>query len=151
VLIQRPDEIARDRHPLVHLAQRMPSFVQVRSPVSDEDRLYPSAFVLNDTGGYFFRVLSGRPEGEGSTARARPAERAARAVREHLAPERARSRIPPPVAIMRGSFPERARACAWAAPPVPRRDLFARAIRSLHAACRRQRRLRGGAVRALPR
>jgi len=67
VLIQRPNEINRDRHPLVHLAQRMPSFVQVRSPVSDEDRLYPSAFVLNDTGGYFFRVLSGRPEGEGST------------------------------------------------------------------------------------
>jgi len=67
ILIQRPDEMTHDRHPLVNLAQRMPSFIQVRSPVSDEDRLYPSAFVLNDTGGYFFRVLSGRPEGEGST------------------------------------------------------------------------------------
>ena len=67
VLIQNPEDMSRDRHPLVHLAQRMPSFIAVRSPTSDEDKQYPSAFVLNDTGGYFFRVLAGRPEGEGST------------------------------------------------------------------------------------
>jgi hypothetical protein len=67
VLIRSPSDISHDRHPLVSLAQRTPSFIALRSPVSDEDRQYPSAFVLNDTGGYFFRVLAGRPEGEGST------------------------------------------------------------------------------------
>jgi len=67
ILIRSPGELSHDRHPLISLAQRMPSFIAVRSPVGDEDKQYPSAFVLNDTGGYFFRVLAGRPEGEGST------------------------------------------------------------------------------------
>jgi predicted GNAT family N-acyltransferase len=67
ILVRNPEELSRDRHPLLHLAHRLPSFIVFRSPLSDEDRLYPSAFVVNDAGGYFFRILAGRPEGEGST------------------------------------------------------------------------------------
>jgi predicted GNAT family N-acyltransferase len=52
--------------PLLGLAQRLPSvfaFREVREPV---DRAYPSAFIANDMGGYYFRPLGHRFEGETS-------------------------------------------------------------------------------------
>ncbi len=50
--------------PLLSLAQRLPSafaFREVHDPV---DRAWPSAFVANDTGGWYFRPLGHRLEGE---------------------------------------------------------------------------------------
>jgi predicted GNAT family N-acyltransferase len=50
--------------PLIGLAQRLPSvfaFREVRDPV---DRAYPSAFIVNDRGGYYFRPLGHRFDGE---------------------------------------------------------------------------------------
>lgn len=50
--------------PLLPLAQRLPSvflFREVQEPV---DRNYPSAFVVNDAGGYYFRPLGHRFDGE---------------------------------------------------------------------------------------
>ncbi|HET6223397.1 MAG TPA: GNAT family N-acetyltransferase, partial [Dongiaceae bacterium] len=67
VLVQDPAEAVRDRHRLLHLAARLPSFVLLRTPILDEDKQYPSAFMLNDQGGLFFRVLGSRFEGDGST------------------------------------------------------------------------------------
>lgn len=50
--------------PLLSLAQRLPSvfaFREVREPV---DKAYASAFVANDAGGYYFRALGHRFDGE---------------------------------------------------------------------------------------
>lgn len=58
---------------VVALAQRMSSVFAMRVP-SEEDRHYSSAFVLNDTGGYYFRTLGSRYEGE--AARYAPGRRA---------------------------------------------------------------------------
>lgn len=60
--------------PLLGLAQRLPSvfaFREVREPV---DRAYASAYLANDVGGYYFRPLGHRFDGEGgleSAGRAR--------------------------------------------------------------------------------
>lgn len=66
VLVQDPGEAAHESHRLLHLAAQLPSFVQLRTPSVEEDKQYPSAFVLNDQGGYFFRVLASRFEGDGN-------------------------------------------------------------------------------------
>ncbi len=50
--------------PLLGLAQRLPSvfaFREVREPV---DKAYASAFIANDAGGYYFRTLGHRFDGE---------------------------------------------------------------------------------------
>jgi predicted GNAT family N-acyltransferase len=50
--------------PLLTLAQRLPSvfaFREVREPV---DKAYASAFIANDAGGYYFRTLGHRFDGE---------------------------------------------------------------------------------------
>lgn len=65
VLIHEPRIAVQDGHRLLHLAQRLPSFIQLRVPRAEEDLQYPSAFLLNDAGGYFFRPLGNRFEGEG--------------------------------------------------------------------------------------
>lgn len=54
-------------HRLIALAQRLPSAIALRTPVDERDLQYPSAFLLNDRGGYLFRLLGTRAEGEGST------------------------------------------------------------------------------------
>jgi len=36
----------------------------LRTPVEDNDLQYPSAFLLNDASGYYFRTLATRFEGE---------------------------------------------------------------------------------------
>ncbi len=54
-------------HRLVALAQRLSSAFEIRVPAEEVDQQYPSAFVLNDAGGYFFRPLAGRSDGHGST------------------------------------------------------------------------------------
>lgn len=64
VLLQDAASPQRDDAPLLTLAQRLPSVVLLREADDPVDRKYPSAFVANDTGGYYFRALGHRFEGE---------------------------------------------------------------------------------------
>lgn len=60
--------------PLLNLGQRLPSTFVFREVVEPVDRAYPSAFMANDLGGYYFRGLGHRYDGEtgvDSPARAR--------------------------------------------------------------------------------
>lgn len=67
ILVQDVRKPLTDGHRLIALAQRLPSAIALRTPVEERDLQYPSAFVLNDRGGYLFRILGSRAEGEGST------------------------------------------------------------------------------------
>lgn len=55
-------------HPLLELAQRLPSTFQFRMPVEPEDFQYPSAFLVNDRDGYLFRQFGSRYQGNWSPA-----------------------------------------------------------------------------------
>ena len=50
--------------PLIGLSQRLPSAFLFRVVEEPVDRAYPSAFVANDRGGWYFRPLGHRSEGE---------------------------------------------------------------------------------------
>jgi predicted GNAT family N-acyltransferase len=64
ILVQEPQQPAQRGHRLIALAQRLTSVFAFRTPVQDEDLQYPSAFLLNDTRGFYFRTLGNRFEGE---------------------------------------------------------------------------------------
>jgi len=64
ILVQDPRQPAQHGHRLIALAQRLSSTFAFRTPVQEEDLQYPSAFVLNDARGYYFRTLGNRFEGE---------------------------------------------------------------------------------------
>jgi predicted GNAT family N-acyltransferase len=64
ILVQEPLQIARRGHRLVALAQRLTSMFSLRTPVQETDLQYPSAFLLNDSYGFYFRTLGNRFEGE---------------------------------------------------------------------------------------
>ena len=66
VLIQEPEALQSQTHPLLSLAQRLPSYFLIRTPIEDEDLQYPSAFVVNDREGYLFRLQEHRYEGHWS-------------------------------------------------------------------------------------
>ena len=66
ILVLEPGVPVRDGHRLLHLAARLSSHFQLRTPVVEEDRQYASAFLLNDVGGYYFRTIGARYEGEGN-------------------------------------------------------------------------------------
>jgi predicted GNAT family N-acyltransferase len=68
ILIHDARDAVRDGHRLLHLAARLPTYIHLRSPVAEEDRQYPSAFLLNDAGGFLLRPIGSRWEGEGRTA-----------------------------------------------------------------------------------
>ncbi|MGR8978686.1 MAG: DUF7931 domain-containing protein [Gammaproteobacteria bacterium] len=70
IIVQDPIAVRGRTHPLVALAQRMPSTFQFRMPLEPEDFQYPSAFVINDRGGYLFRRLSERYQGDWSPLQA---------------------------------------------------------------------------------
>ena len=67
VLVQEPRKAVVDGHRLIALAQRLPSSIEIRTPVEEQDLQYPAAFLVNDRRGYLFRPLGNRPDGEGST------------------------------------------------------------------------------------
>lgn len=67
ILVQDPRKAVADGHRLIALAQRLPSAIEVRTPVEEQDLQYAAAFLVNDRRGYLFRPLGNRPEGEGST------------------------------------------------------------------------------------
>ncbi len=55
-------------HPWLTLAQRLSSVFEFRACEEPQDRQYPSAFVVGDRGGLYFRPIGGRIEGETSDA-----------------------------------------------------------------------------------
>lgn len=67
-VIQDPGQAQRQPHPLLALAQRLPSSFQFRSPQDAEEMQYPSVFVANDADGYLFRLLGSRFDGDWSPA-----------------------------------------------------------------------------------
>lgn len=64
ILLQEPAEPQRALAPLISLAQRLPSAFGFRAIEEPTDRSYPSAYVANDLGGYYFRPLGHRFDGE---------------------------------------------------------------------------------------
>lgn len=67
ILIQAPAAAIATGHRLIHLAHRLSSVFQFRTPETEEDQQYPSAFLLTDRRGYYFRVLGSRFDGEART------------------------------------------------------------------------------------
>jgi len=67
-ILQDPSVAQRTPHPLLALAQRLPSSFVFRSPQDPEEMQYPSVFVANDNDGYLFRLLGSRFEGDWSPA-----------------------------------------------------------------------------------
>ncbi len=65
VLIQDVDPILRDGHRLVALAQRLPTFLQIRVP-APQFRDFNQAFLVADGVGYLHRELADRFEGKAS-------------------------------------------------------------------------------------
>ena len=65
IILQEPANLAGQMHPVLALAQRLPSHIQLRAPEEAEDQQYLPAFAIND-GGYLFRPLGNRYEGHWS-------------------------------------------------------------------------------------
>jgi len=63
-LLQDAAAPQRAHAPLLGLAQRLPSVFLFREIADPVDRAYPSAFVANDVGGFYFRGLGHRFDGE---------------------------------------------------------------------------------------
>ena len=64
LLLQDVQTPQRAHAPLIALAQRLPSAFAIRVIDEPVDLTYPSAFVANDTGGWYFRPLGHRLDGE---------------------------------------------------------------------------------------
>lgn len=67
ILLQDPRKAVADGNRLVALAQRLPSMIEVRTPVEEQDQQYAAAFLVTDRRAYLYRPLASRHEGEGST------------------------------------------------------------------------------------
>lgn len=63
ILLHDPAAAVRDDHPLIPLAQRLPTAFQIRTPLEPVDLTYASAYLLNDAGGYLFLPNASRPAG----------------------------------------------------------------------------------------
>ena len=64
VLLQDAGAPQRGHSPFLALAQRLPSVFAFREVEDPVDRAYPSAYLANDLGGYYFRTLGHRFDGE---------------------------------------------------------------------------------------
>lgn len=64
ILLQDAAAPQRAHAPLLALAQRLPSVFAFREVDDPVDRAYPSAFLANDAGGFYFRGLGHRFDGE---------------------------------------------------------------------------------------
>lgn len=91
ILVQEPALAAGHGHRLIHLAQRLSTAIEFRTPVLDEDRQYPSAFLVNDGGAYLMRPIGSRWDGEARFA----APGGARQLRELFEQVWQRSEPPP--------------------------------------------------------
>jgi predicted GNAT family N-acyltransferase len=88
VLLHDPEAPRRALAPLISLAQRLPSAFAFRAIEEPVDRDYPSAYIVNDGGGWYFRTLGHRFEGDTRLDE----EARGRQLRAHFSPvwERAR-------------------------------------------------------------
>ncbi|MDD1621995.1 MAG: GNAT family N-acetyltransferase [Methylococcaceae bacterium] len=66
IIIQDPASLQSQTHPVLELAQKLPSYFLIRAPLETEDLQYLSAFVINDFDGYLFRLQGNRYEGHWS-------------------------------------------------------------------------------------
>ncbi|MBA2238653.1 MAG: GNAT family N-acetyltransferase [Lysobacter sp.] len=64
VLLQDAIAPQRSLAPMLNLAQRLPSAFAFRAIEEPADLRYPSAYAVNDRGGYYFRALGHRFDGE---------------------------------------------------------------------------------------
>jgi len=64
ILLQDAATPQRTHAPLLPLAQRLPSVFQFREVADPVDLAYPSAFIANEAGGFYFRGLGHRFDGE---------------------------------------------------------------------------------------
>lgn len=64
LLLQDADAAQRAHAPLIGLGQRLSSVLGFREANDPADRSYASAFIANDSGGYYFRTLGNRFDGE---------------------------------------------------------------------------------------
>lgn len=64
LLVQDPATPQRALSPLIALGQRLSSAFAFRAVEEPVDRAYPSAFIVNDRGGHYFRKLGHRFDGE---------------------------------------------------------------------------------------
>lgn len=63
IVLHEPTLALRDMHPLIPVLQRLSSSLLVRVPHEEADLQYPAAFVAADRGGYLFRPIGSRVEG----------------------------------------------------------------------------------------
>ena len=68
IIIQDPSVAQRQPHPLLAMAQRLPTCFSFRTPQDPEELQYPSVYLANDSDGYLFRLLGSRFEGDWSEA-----------------------------------------------------------------------------------
>jgi hypothetical protein len=68
IIVQDTIAVRIRPHPLLNLAQRLPSSFLFRTPAEPEDLRYPSVFLINDSEGYIFRLLGDRYEANWSPA-----------------------------------------------------------------------------------
>lgn len=66
ILLQDAGTPQRAHSPLIGLGQRLSSVFAFREIADPADRSYASAFIANDNGGYYFRTLGNRFDGEGA-------------------------------------------------------------------------------------
>ena len=88
-LLQDAATPQRDHAPLLALAQRLPSVFLFREVADPVDRAYPSAFLANDVGGFYFRGLGHRFDGDAdlhAPGRARQLQREFDAIWERARP-----------------------------------------------------------------
>lgn len=64
ILLHDPGAPQRDLSPLIGLHQRLPSTIGFRAVEEPFDRSYASAYTSNDSGGYYFRPMASRIEGD---------------------------------------------------------------------------------------
>lgn len=67
ILAQDISRAQREGNRVLDLGQRLPSVIQLRRPVEDMDREYPSAFISSDSTGFLFRPIAARMDCAGST------------------------------------------------------------------------------------
>jgi predicted GNAT family N-acyltransferase len=58
IIVQDTLAVRSQPHPLLDLAQQLPSIFVFRTPVESNDLQYPSAYLINDRDGYLFRQQS---------------------------------------------------------------------------------------------
>jgi predicted GNAT family N-acyltransferase len=63
ILLHDPAAALRNDHRLIALAQRLPTAMQIRTPLEKADLAYASSYLLNDAGGYLFQPEATRPQG----------------------------------------------------------------------------------------